>query len=119
MKKLLLLGIFLLAAAAAHAEDDVYKSSNVVTNIQNVRQFVGRGTLKRLIVGVAGTGSSKVALWDGTSTTTFLRKIGNFDSTALRVIDFDVAISSGLVISSSGTATAADISIIYKSGSGL
>jgi hypothetical protein len=112
MKTKLLSLLLFLVAGFAHADYTVFNSSNVATNVTNARLWVGRGTLHSVIVGKAGT-SSTIDLYDGASSTNFIRKIGSLDTGSLRVVDFDVAVSSGLTFTTAGGAT---LQVIFKAG---
>lgn len=114
MKKLFLILGLLCLGGVAHADYNVFNSSNIAGNVTNDRLWIGRGTLMGIVVGKGGT-TSTMDLYDGASSTTNIRKIASLDTTALRSIEFDVAVSSGLTITTAGGA-AANVSIIFKAG---
>jgi hypothetical protein len=104
----------LLLSTIAHADYNVFNSTAVETNVTNSRLWIGRGTLRSVIVASTGT-TSTLTLYDGVSSSSNLRKISTIDTTALRDLPFDVAVSSGLTITTAG-GTPAKLSIIFKAG---
>lgn len=107
MKKLLI-GLFLiLSATAGYALESVWRSSTTSTADGAGRLCARRGELYRVIVSSAGGDLARTSVWNSTFTpAAAYQSIGPIDaSRTTGNFEYRVQFSSGLVYTTTGTAT--------------
>lgn len=103
------------ATGIMQTNEAVFSAANITTATTTTVKGTGPGWLKRVIVGVAGAGST-FAVYNiasaGCTGTPASGLQGTYDSSAIRVVDFDLRLSLGICVVT--TATAPNLTVIYK-----
>ncbi len=102
-------------SSVLQTNEAVFSAANITTATTTTVLGTGPGWLKRIIVGVAGAGST-FAVYNiasgGCTGTPASGLQGTYDSSAIRVVDFDLRLANGICVVT--TATAPNLTVIYK-----